>query len=267
MNNKLNLKYAVISTTGVCNLSCRHCFRVENNANYLSIDRFYACIESLKLIGVTHVNFTGGEPMLCPDIREIIKISKKNGFTNILSTNGILLGSLNDDNLNDIHTLCLPLDGHDAMYNDEIRGDGHYEKVSRLIDDYRSNDYNFNLKINTLVTSYNIDSIRRLPSKLESANTIHLKLFQVSNRGILNYTKKVDSVSDNDFLNLYHYIIENYPHINVNYLMVNDPSNYVIIDSVGEMKYIVDDKYYTVTDFRSLPFTENSFEQTSLGKK
>lgn len=260
-----NIQYAVISTTGACNLSCRHCFRVEVQDNYLSYEKFVSLLAYLKSIGVKHINFTGGEPLLNPDIEKMINISKEHGFENILSTNGLLLSSLKDKILNDIFCLCLPLDGDDSLTNDSIRGNGHFEKVLTLINEYGKERFNFKLKINTLVTANNIKNLKNLPRLLNIVPSIHLKLFQVSARGEVNYTHPDDFISDEEFLDLYSYIKATFPHLSINYLMGNTPANYIILDSTGLPKFIQDDEYIIMRNIQELPFKENSFEQTSLG--
>jgi len=65
-----------------CNLRCRHCWlapeyrSVENPGKYLSAELFKRIVEEAKVLGLTRVKLTGGEPLLDPDINEIIRIMK-----------------------------------------------------------------------------------------------------------------------------------------------------------------------------------------------
>jgi Radical SAM superfamily. len=65
---------ADIVVTGKCQCRCWHCFRAKNkDVQMLDLETIKHCFSSLYDLGTATVGITGGEPMLHPDILEIIK--------------------------------------------------------------------------------------------------------------------------------------------------------------------------------------------------
>ena len=89
-----------ISVIDRCNFRCTYCMPVENNnINYLNKDSWLSFEEITKVtksfvnLGVRKVRLTGGEPLLRPNITELIKkLSALKGIEDLaLTTNGSLL--------------------------------------------------------------------------------------------------------------------------------------------------------------------------------
>ncbi|MCD1294899.1 SynChlorMet cassette radical SAM/SPASM protein ScmF [Methanocella sp. CWC-04] len=81
--------------TDGCNLRCRHCwispkYSKEGKFNYIPVSLFRSIIEEAKPLGLQRVKLTGGEPLLHPDIQEIINIIRDNGLILCIETNGVL---------------------------------------------------------------------------------------------------------------------------------------------------------------------------------
>lgn len=79
-----------------CNLRCRHCW-IEpkyqgGDKSYpsLEIDVFRSIIEQAKPLGLSGVKLTGGEPLLHPDIYEILDIIQSEDLGLTVETNGVL---------------------------------------------------------------------------------------------------------------------------------------------------------------------------------
>ena len=80
--------------TSACNLRCIHCHASSGNPNPddLSTDEGKRLIDGLAEVdGVRTLVYTGGEPLVRPDIFELLKHSKDVGFANIIATNGTLI--------------------------------------------------------------------------------------------------------------------------------------------------------------------------------
>jgi len=79
-----------------CNLRCRHCwiapkYQSENNSYpALDLDLFKSIIEQAKPLGLTGIKLTGGEPLLHPQIKEILEYIKTEDLCLTLETNGVL---------------------------------------------------------------------------------------------------------------------------------------------------------------------------------
>ncbi len=82
-----------------CNLRCRHCwlapeYRSEDNpGKYLSAKLFKQVVDEAKELGLTRVKLTGGEPLLNPDVCDIIDFVKTLDLGLTVETNGVLCSS------------------------------------------------------------------------------------------------------------------------------------------------------------------------------
>ncbi len=104
MNDKIGRKIncARISLTDRCNLSCVYCKESSLqsdkrciNSN-LTFENYKFIIKGLSDIGITKFEFVGGEPLLYPNLKELIKFTYKEcNIDNIaINTNGIGLATI-----------------------------------------------------------------------------------------------------------------------------------------------------------------------------
>ncbi|MFH1460312.1 MAG: radical SAM protein [Candidatus Omnitrophota bacterium] len=79
--------------TKACNLRCEHCYRDAGQAqnNELSLLEGEKLLLDLKSLGFRMIIFSGGEPMLRPDVYKLINFAAKNGLISVLGTNGTLI--------------------------------------------------------------------------------------------------------------------------------------------------------------------------------
>jgi SynChlorMet cassette radical SAM/SPASM protein ScmF len=79
-----------------CNLRCRHCwiapkYQSEGNSYpALDLDLFKSIIDQAKPLGLTGVKLTGGEPLLHPQINEILEYIRTEDLSLTVETNGVL---------------------------------------------------------------------------------------------------------------------------------------------------------------------------------
>lgn len=94
--------YARVSVTAKCNLSCRYCAPGAQPApcsaksaagGELSLPELLGFVRALGAIGVEKVRFTGGEPLVRPDIAQLVAGAKAIPAIKqvCLTTNGVLL--------------------------------------------------------------------------------------------------------------------------------------------------------------------------------
>ncbi|NPV28125.1 MAG: radical SAM protein [Firmicutes bacterium] len=67
-----------VELTNQCNLRCRHCYASagEKLYNELSLAEVKELLGELSRLGTMEVEFSGGEPLLRPDLFEIIAYAK-----------------------------------------------------------------------------------------------------------------------------------------------------------------------------------------------
>jgi Fe-coproporphyrin III synthase len=117
----------VYNCTQRCNLNCVHCYsqsgRATVNPNELSTTDAKALIADLAAFGSPVILFSGGEPLMRPDIFELIDTAVSHGMRAVLSTNGTLINDRTVEQLQhaNIGYVGISLDGMEAT-NDAFRG-------------------------------------------------------------------------------------------------------------------------------------------------
>jgi 12,18-didecarboxysiroheme deacetylase len=84
----------VWNVTKRCNLKCRHCYAQAGGApapDELSLAEGLALLQDLKDFEVPVVLFSGGEPLLRPDLLELVAWTVKAGMRAVISSNGTLI--------------------------------------------------------------------------------------------------------------------------------------------------------------------------------
>lgn len=81
------------NTTNKCNMYCDHCYREsgEENIGELTTEEGKKLITEIKKAGFMIMIFSGGEPLMRPDIVELIAHAKSVGLRPVLGSNGSLL--------------------------------------------------------------------------------------------------------------------------------------------------------------------------------
>jgi MoaA/NifB/PqqE/SkfB family radical SAM enzyme len=74
-----------------CNLACAYCNEYDDVSKPVPLSEMLARIDHLGRLGTTIITISGGEPLLHPDLDEIIKQMRRNGIIASLITNGYLL--------------------------------------------------------------------------------------------------------------------------------------------------------------------------------
>ncbi|MDD1706161.1 MAG: radical SAM protein [Methanoregulaceae archaeon] len=113
--------------TDRCNLSCTHCYSSSGPAcgsgGELTTAEARAFIDDLAASKIPLVIFTGGEPLIRPDIWELAGYCKKQGIKTALSTNGTLLTDQVAGQImsSGIEYAGISLDGATAATHDRFR--------------------------------------------------------------------------------------------------------------------------------------------------
>ena len=84
----------VWNITRDCNLKCVHCYNdsgVGKPFNDVSTDKAKEILDDLADFGVASVLFSGGEPLMRPDLFELIGYAGTKGLRAVISTNGTLI--------------------------------------------------------------------------------------------------------------------------------------------------------------------------------
>lgn len=164
--------------TTKCNQNCKYCHRFLG-INDLTYEENKEILNNLIKDGVNNITWTGGEALLYPNLKELLKISQENGIKNKLITNGMVLAQ--NENMREIldylDSLTLSLDTINDDTNEELgRGRNHFEEVKTILD-YVKNK-NLKVNINTVVSKKNINEMGQLGEFLNNYNISKWKFFK-----------------------------------------------------------------------------------------
>jgi len=125
-----------------CNADCEHCSFTAGlkKRNELTIEQCKQVIKDGQDLGVTVINFVGGEPLLREDLPEIVRSVDKDLSTTVLFTNGWFLperaGELRRSGLDSVY---VSIDSADPDKHDDFRGKkGLFKKATEGISKARS---------------------------------------------------------------------------------------------------------------------------------
>ena len=116
----------VWNVTRACNLKCVHCYARAVDRTYekeLNHEQGLSLIDDMEAFGVPVVLFSGGEPLMRPDLVELANYAVSKGMRAVISTNGTLI---NKDKARELKEVGLSyvgvsLDGMEEI-NDRFRG-------------------------------------------------------------------------------------------------------------------------------------------------
>jgi MoaA/NifB/PqqE/SkfB family radical SAM enzyme len=74
-----------------CNLACTYCNEFDDISDPVPLDEMFRRIDHLGRLGTSVITISGGEPLLHPDLDQVIARIRKNGAIAGMITNGYLL--------------------------------------------------------------------------------------------------------------------------------------------------------------------------------
>lgn len=152
--------------TRSCNLACKHCRAEAHPEPYpgeLSTEEAKALIDTFPSVGNPIIIFTGGDPMIRPDVYELIAYAGSKGLRCVMSPNGrssrrktpVKIKEAGRAALFDLH------DGYNAEKHDAFRCvPGAFDATMRGIECLKAEGVEF--QINTTVTRDNLHDFKKI---------------------------------------------------------------------------------------------------------
>ena len=114
-------------TTNKCNLTCKHCYqdaRPDACANELTTDEARTLIDQIAAAGFKIMIFSGGEPLMRPDIYDLVAYAASKGLRPVFGTNGTLITTEVAGKLKECGACAMgiSLDSLDRAKHDSFRG-------------------------------------------------------------------------------------------------------------------------------------------------
>ncbi len=147
-----------------CNYSCKFCFSKFGEIPELcrDIEKSKTLIRKLRMNNIEKINFTGGEPLLCSNLGELVRYAKSIGMVTSIVTNGYYITEdIGKNFLSDygkyLDWIGISLDsGNEEVELQLGRGYGdHVIRVIKAVKLIRDTQPHVGIKINTVVTKLN----------------------------------------------------------------------------------------------------------------
>lgn len=152
--------------TRSCNLACRHCRGEAHPEPYegeLNTKEAKELIDTFPQVGKPIIIFTGGDPMMRPDVYELIAHTKSQGLVCAFSPNGTLITAETANKIKEagVDRCSISIDGADSKSHDAFRCvPGAFAASMAGIEHLKKAGVPF--QINTTVTRDNLNSFKKI---------------------------------------------------------------------------------------------------------
>jgi len=160
----------MIEVESRCNFNCKFCFNKASFAekgyriDNLKSSYIRKIIDNAKKVGVKIIRFTGGEPMLRPDLFKLIKYAKSKKLEVRLNTNGSLISKYSTvkEMAKYLDYVLFSMHTHDPKEDEKITGvKGSFVKKIRAIRWFKKAGIK-TIRINTVATLKNIRNLEKM---------------------------------------------------------------------------------------------------------
>ncbi|MBK1809616.1 radical SAM protein [Clostridium sp. YIM B02505] len=93
-------KKIYIEITNVCNLSCEFCPQTKRKAETITVDKFSEVLDKIKGHGDHIYLHVKGEPLLHPQLEQLLDVSYEKDFKVNITTNGTLINKVSEKIIN-----------------------------------------------------------------------------------------------------------------------------------------------------------------------
>jgi len=131
-----------------CNLSCTYCNEFDDFSKPVPREEMYRRIDRLGELGTSVISFSGGEPLLHPDLDDLVRRIRGTGAMAGMITNGFLLNPERIQQLNDAGL------EHMQISIDNVMPDDVSKKSLKTLDlrlKYLAEHADFHVNINSVV--------------------------------------------------------------------------------------------------------------------
>jgi radical SAM protein with 4Fe4S-binding SPASM domain len=137
VNLSKRLQGVSLEITRKCNLQCIHCYSDsgKKREKELTTKELYDLIDEFAQLGVLNILVTGGEPLLHPDVFDIIAYIRSKPMSVMLFTNGTMVTEEVVTRVKELGVLSVTvsLDGATAKTHDTFRGGKSFDAVVEAV--------------------------------------------------------------------------------------------------------------------------------------
>lgn len=175
------------SASQSCSMACGYCYLYrKSDCVNLSTEEAKGLILDIAALGTEWIVFGGGDPLVRPDLLELIDFAKFSGLLVDLQTNTVGLEKHDSDHLlSTIDQLGLSLDSSNYKIHDRVRGrTGNFQETIHALD--LASSKNLPVVLRTTLTKQNlghVDQLASLVKKYENIRKWSIREFAPLGRG------------------------------------------------------------------------------------
>jgi radical SAM protein with 4Fe4S-binding SPASM domain len=164
------LQSLYLHLTERCNLACPHCYLACPAPTDLPVSLVLRSIEELAALGGSHLTASGGEPLLHPEIKEILRYAAARVQVQLLSNGTLIDQDLASFLAGEVNPgIQISLDGSTAALHDRLRGPGTFRRVLRAIELLQAAGLGEQLTLSATIMRPNLPD---LPKIIDLAQTL-----------------------------------------------------------------------------------------------
>lgn len=179
-----------VEITNKCNLLCKHCYNTSNANNqlFISNEQFKIIIDSCKKNGINKIALSGGEPLLNPDIVQIIKAISYNNLECKIVTNATLINRDFLDSIKECPNVKfqISLHGSSEAIHESLSNVKSFSKIVSNIALLK--EYGRHFSIKTIINKSNTDDIENVVNMCQNfgADGVSVSFLQYIGRALSN---------------------------------------------------------------------------------
>lgn len=184
--------------TDRCNLRCQMCGVCEHDAPVagapeLTTEEWKAVIRSAMKLKTTLVSITGGEPLLRPDVFDIIRYARDQGLAVHVCSNGVLLDREKAIKLGEsgVNTVSISIESPVREIHEKLRGQNTFEPAVESVRLLRQLAPSVQVGINYLITTANFRNMAAMIPFAESLGAHQLKYAPI-HTNLLHRRKRIE---------------------------------------------------------------------------
>ena len=154
-NTAYTLPVVILYVTEGCNLKCVTCSYREPLPGELSLQEIKTLAKELKAFGLKHIVYSGGEPLLRSDFKQICELFSALNIKQTLLTNGLLLEKRIGYISEYFAEIIVSIDGAKAETHNKIRGVNSFDLILKGISKALNDNKNSQVSIRTVIQKQN----------------------------------------------------------------------------------------------------------------
>jgi MoaA/NifB/PqqE/SkfB family radical SAM enzyme len=120
------------SLLNACNAKCVYCNCPEREDPRADLEKHRTVLGEFARLGAVRIKFLGGEPLLHPQLGELVKIARSHGMRTAIVTNGFLVPA-RMELMKQFDEIVISIDGSEEAH-DAQRGRGTWKKVMAAVE-------------------------------------------------------------------------------------------------------------------------------------